>query len=172
MFNKVYTKIAEYCDEHKIKIENAKIYHWGHIEQSILSKLYEKYEDKHDWETLCLIDFCKIFQEEGILIKGVYGFGLKAVGRGMIEHGLIHVPLWEDNITDGLDAMVQAYEIYSNPDINHHDTINNLVKYSHSDVRALERIISYLRRYHVPADELSETDITDVITTVIKDEGN
>lgn len=166
MFDKVYNKIEEFCNEFKIKVQNAKIYHWGHIEQTIISKLYSKYEDKHDWEDLCLIDFCKIFQDEQILVKGVYGFGLKTVGKGMIEHGLIHVPAWEDTVVDGLDAMVQAYEIYSNPDINHDVTINNLIKYGHADVRVLERIINYLRRHHVPAGALPASVITTIMTII------
>ena len=170
MFNKAYSKIEEFCNEYNIKIQNAKIYHWGHIEQTIVSKLYEKYEDRHDWEQLCLIDFCKIFQDEGILVKGVYGFGLKSIGKGIIEHGLIHIPSWEDNVSDGLDAMVQAYEIYNSPDINHEATVNNLIKYNHTDVRMIERIINYLRRHHVPADALPASVVTTIITDTINNE--
>lgn len=149
MFDQFYKKIEEKCKEHRIKIENAKIYHWGNIEQSIISKLYIKYEDKHDWTNLCLIDFCKIFQDDAILIKGVYGFGLKSVGKGMIDHGLIKIASWEDNVEDGLDAMVQAYDIYNNPEENHEIIVKNLINYNHTDVRMIEKIINYLRKNHV-----------------------
>jgi hypothetical protein len=150
MFNNLYSKIQEFCNKYNIKIENAKIFHWGHIEQSTLNKIYEKYYDKHDWENLLLIDFCKLFQNEGILIKGVYGFGLKEIGKGLINHGLINIPSWDDNITNGLDAMVQAYNIYSNPEQNHETTINDIIKYNHTDVRMIEKIINYLRKNHTP----------------------
>jgi hypothetical protein len=165
IFNQLYKKVEEMCVEHNIKIENAKIYHWGNIEQTIVSKLYSKYEDKHEWENLCLIDFCKIFQDEAILIKGVYGFGLKAVGKGLINHGLINIPSWEDSVGDGLDAMVQAYAIYNNPEQNHENTINNLIKYNHTDVRMIEKIINYLRKNHTPFD--SSQLPASVITTII-----
>jgi hypothetical protein len=166
MFDRLYKKIEEKCDEHNIKIENAKIFHWGHIEQSLVAKLYNKYADKHDWKNLCLIDFCRIFQDEAIIIKGVYGFGLKAVGKGLIEYGLINVPSWEDSVSDGLDAMVQAYSVYSNPEQNHGTTVNNLIKYNHTDVRMIEKIINYLRKNHTPFD--SDLPMS-VITTMIND---
>lgn len=166
MIDRLYKKIQEKCDEHNIKIENAKIYHWGHIEQSIVTKLYKKYEDKHDWESLCLIDFCRIFQDETILIKGVYGFGLKSVGKALIEYGLINVSSWTDSVSDGLDAMVQAYSVYSNPEQNHDTTVGNLIKYNHTDVRMIEKIINYLRKNHTPVDSLVPGS---VITTIIND---
>jgi len=150
MFDKLYKKIEEICDENNIKVENAKIYHWGHIEQSTLAKIYAKYQHKHEWEELCLIDFCKIFQDETILVKGVYGFGLKSVGRGLIKHGLINIPAWEDTVTDGLDAMIQAYLIYSSPGDNHDTVISNIIGYNHTDVRMIEKIVSYLRKSHTP----------------------
>ncbi len=164
MFDQLYKKVVEKCNEHTIKIENAKIYHWGHIEQSIISKFYEKYEDKHDWENLCLIDFCKIFQDESILIKGIYGFGLKSVGKGLIGHGLINLASWEDSVGDGLDAMIQAYNIYNNPEQNHETIINNLITYNHTDVRMIEKIINYLRKNHTPFDSSLPNSVITVIT--------
>ncbi len=169
MFDQFYKKIEEKCKEHSVKIENAKIYHWGHIEQSIITKLYVKYENKHNWDNLCLIDFCRIFQDEAILIKGVYGFGLKSVGKGLIKHNLIDMSSWEDSVGDGLDAMVQAYNIYNNPEHNHETTIENLIKYNYTDVRMIEKIISYLRKNHThfnPPVSFPES----VITTIIDDD--
>jgi hypothetical protein len=166
MFNMFYKKVEEECFKHNIKIENAKIYHWGHIEQSTITKLYSKYENKHNWENLCLIDFCKIFQDEAILIKGVYGFGLKAVGKGLIEHGLISIPSWENNVSNGLDAMVQAYTVYSKPEQNHDKIIQNIIKYNHTDVRMMEKIINYLRKNHTPFD-LNQISASVITTSII-----
>jgi hypothetical protein len=158
MFDRLYKQMEIKCAEHNIKIKNAKVFHWGHIEQTLVTKLYTKYEDKHSWEDLCLIDFCKIFQDEAILIKGVYGFGLKAVGKGLIEHRLINMTSWENNVSDGLDAMVQAYSIYSNPDQDHSGIINDLINYNHIDVRMIDKIINYLRKNHIPFNsEISTT---------------
>jgi predicted RecB family nuclease len=86
----------------------------------------------------------------------------------MIKHGLIHIPSWENNVSNGLDAMIQAYEVYNNPDINNESTVNDLIRYNHTDVRMIEKIINYLRKHHVPADVLSAT----VITTIIGDRSN
>lgn len=148
MFNDMYKKINEKCKKYKIDIKNANIYHWGSIEQTIVSKLYNKYENIHNWENLCLIDFCKIFQDENILIKGVYNFKLKSIGKALIKYGLINIPNWKDNVVDGLDAMIQAYDIYNNPNKNHKIITHNLINYNHTDVRMIHKIIEYLRNNH------------------------
>ena len=69
------------CNLFQTEIETVNVYHWGTIEQTILDKIYTKYHDKHNWEPLNLVDFNKIFIDECILIKGVYGFGLKDIGK-------------------------------------------------------------------------------------------
>jgi hypothetical protein len=148
MFNMVYNKIKEICECYKIDVGNAKIFHWGNIEQSIIDGLYIKYEHKHNWEDLLLIDFCKVFQEESILVRGVYDFSIKSIGKGLISHGLIKLPSWDNNMCDGLSAMIQAYDIYKHPEKDHREILNNLVNYNHTDVMMIEKIINYLRKNH------------------------
>ncbi len=151
LFNKMYKKIEEISTLYDIDVENANIYHWGSIEQNIIDNIYKKYEIINDWKTLNLVDFHKIFQDDGILIKDVYGFGLKEISNGLIKHGLIDHDGWDSNVTNGLDAMIQAYNYYkdTNGDTNYDTEImNNIVKYNETDVRLIEKIINYLRLNH------------------------
>jgi len=153
MFDELYKKIEEYSNEYGVDIEDANIYHWGHIEQTVLKRFQKKYYSR--WplgrKNLNLVDFCRIFQDEGILVKGVYGFSLKSIGKELLKQGLIEgINAWEGNISDGLDAMVQAYIVYNNEDRENSEIIKDIIKYNHTDVRMIEKIINYLREYHTP----------------------
>lgn len=154
MFDKFFDKIKEVCKEHDVNANDVNMYHWGNIEQTVLQSIREKYSNPNKWGNLCLVDFCKIFQEESILIKGVYSFGLKNVGKGLINYGLIDIQDWEENVVDGLDAMVQAYSVYENPHQDNSQIINNLIKYNHTDVRIINKIINYLRNNHTINDTI------------------
>ena len=150
IFDQMYNKMDDICNFYEMEVTDANVYHWGTIEQTILDRIYKKYEDRHDWEPLCLVDFNRIFQDEIILVKGVYSFGLKAVGKGLIKHELIVIPDWDPDVSDGLDAMIQAYKVYNEPEEDHEDIIKKLIKYNHTDVRMIEKIINYLRLNHTP----------------------
>ena len=149
IFDQMYHKLDDITARFNLELGETNIYHWGNIEQSILERIYTKYDNKHEWEELNLVDFNKIFQEEAILIKGVYGFGLKQIGQGLINHGLINMELWDSQMANGLDVMVQAYNVY-NTNMDHTDTINRLIKYNQIDVRMIQKIIDYLRKHHIP----------------------
>lgn len=151
IFDEMYKTIHKICEDYDQDLEDTNVYHWGYIEETVLNHINKKYEDRHDWETnFSLVNFNRFFQTEGILVKNVYSFGLKAIGKAMIEYGLIKYSGWTDSIQDGLGAMIKAFEVYENPEKNHSSTINNLIKYNEVDVRMIEKIINYLRKNHTP----------------------
>ena len=152
IFDQMYEKIDEITRDNELEIGDINIYHWGSIEQTTWNRIYEKYVDRHDWEDLNLVDFNKIFIDESILVKGVWGFGLKAVGKGLINHGLIDGINWDSELQSGLDAMILANYIYSTHTITEPDEeiINDLIRYNHIDVKIIEKIINYLRINHTP----------------------
>ena len=47
-------------------------------------------------------------REEPVVVRGAFGFGLKAIAKAMHGHGLIDT-LWDDGPADGLGAMVGAW---------------------------------------------------------------
>lgn len=154
IFDQMFNKMHDISKKYRTRLENNNVYHWGSIERTILNKVSEKYSDKHDWPDLCLVDFNKIVQEEPILIKGVYGFGLKAFGKGLIKHKLINTDDWDSDLGDGLDVMIQAFSIYECPDTDHEEIVNKIIKYNHIDVKMIMKILNYLRNNHVRNNEL------------------
>jgi hypothetical protein len=154
IFDQMYNKIIEILDEHDQELADTNIYHWGAIEQYTIDRMYTKYYDKHDWEKLNLVDFNKVFKEEGILVKGVYGFGLKEIGKAMIKKGLIKLTSWE-SVSNGLDAMIQGYKVYAKQsyetELDAQNRITDLIRYNEVDVRMIEKIINYLRKKHSPS---------------------
>lgn len=127
-------------------ITDANVYHWGSIEKNIVNSMYDKYSTKYNWEPLTLVDMYKIFVSEPIIIKGVYNYSLKTVIGGLIKHDLIEFDAWEDDMSNGLDAMYESYKIYKIYKEN--DTEKKLMKvgkYNEIDVKALDKILEYMR---------------------------
>jgi hypothetical protein len=128
-------------------VTDVNVYHWGSIENGIVNNMYNKYSEKYNWEPLTLVDMYKIFISEPIIIKDVYNYSLKTVVKGLIKHDLIEFEAWEegiDGVSNGLDAMYESYKIYKEND----DVENKLMKvgkYNEIDVRALDKIIEYMR---------------------------
>jgi hypothetical protein len=127
-----------------IDLSDVNVFHWGSIENTILENLCRKYQSK-DWPILNLIDFNKVFVNNRILVKGVYNFGLKSIGKGMIEHGLLDSTGWDPEVSNGLDAMLKMYNIYKNNPDDISEQILPIIKYNEVDVRIMEKIINYLR---------------------------
>lgn len=120
------------------------VFHWGSIENTILENASKKYP-ANEWPVLNLIDFNRVFVNNRILVKGVYNFGLKSIGKGMIEHGLIDSTGWDPEVSNGLDAMLKMYNIYKNSPDGISDEILPIIKYNEVDVRIMEKIINYIR---------------------------
>jgi hypothetical protein len=106
-----------------------------------------------------------VFTSEPIVVKGALNFRLKTIGKAMYKLGLIDI-LWEDNeVTDGLAAMMHAVKYYTgdveNTNVSIMDTI---VDYNEIDCKVIWAIIKYLRLNHtgiVDMDELAELDELD-----------
>ena len=61
-----------------------------------------------------------------------------------IKHGLIDYDAWDDNIENGLDAMIKAHKYYSEG--GSIEEINSLMKYNHVDVKIMLIIIKCFRK--------------------------
>jgi hypothetical protein len=153
IFNELYEKIEEIVNivcidmDIRIELQDVNIYHWGSIENTIISKIYDKYQDKYHWLTLNLVDLNRIFVSEPIIVKDVYNFGLKSVGNGFINNGLIESEGWSEKISNGLDAMITSFNAYKTEDNEHIlEKMKDIIKYNEMDVRIMEKIIDYLRK--------------------------
>ncbi len=145
MFKKMEELVADVNNKigSGIELSDVSVFHWGSIEHTIIDNCSKKYQSK-DWPILNLTDLNKVFVNNKILVKGVYNFGLKSIGRGMIEHGIIGSPGWDPEVSNGLDAMLKMYNVYNmEKNINTH--ILPIIKYNEMDVKIMEKIINYLR---------------------------
>lgn len=152
IFNKMYTTMQNLIDEINssfklnMNITDANVYHWGSIENSIIKNIYDIYSYKYRWEPLTLVDLYKIFISEPIIIKDVYNYSLKTVIKGMISNGLIEFESWNEDLSNGLDAMLASYKIYKESRCDEIPLkLVNVIKYNEIDVSALVKIIEFLR---------------------------
>lgn len=94
------------------------LYHWSNAEISIYNRVLARHIDyflivnpnfkriMYQW-----IDLYNTFINYGIIINNSYNFKLKNIGNSLFNLGLINTKL-DDNIVDGLDAMIKALKYY------------------------------------------------------------
>lgn len=123
--------------EFKKFIKNRTIIHWSYAEKSILNKIYTKYSDlirNHKW-----FDLYNYFINHKITIKGSYNFKLKNIGNALVNNKLINK--FDDNISDGFEAMNSAIEYYNS---KNNEIIQNIISYNENDCKLLYQIFSIL----------------------------
>lgn len=138
---KIFRDLIQTIEE-ELKINNVKhanFYHWGHVERTIYEGICNKYNINYN---INFVDFCRIFNDEPILMKGVFDFSLKSVAKFLIKHKLIN---HEDyKISGGLEAMVIAYKCYVESELNGAEMLN-IIEYNKYDCIFIWEIINYLR---------------------------
>ena len=134
--------------------EEVLIYHWSPAEVSTYENAYKSAQDRHPniyWPTLRWFDFLQeVIRQEPVTIKGAFSFGLKAIAKAMYKHGLIHTN-WADGPTDGLGAMVAAWNAHNNRQgrkLGQMQLIQDIQKYNEVDCKVMMEIIQYLRENH------------------------
>jgi predicted RecB family nuclease len=126
--------------------KGARCFHWAPAEVVVWKKMCEKHGIKND---IVWIDMCKVFKQEPIVIKGCFSFSLKAVAGALYQHGLIGTR-WEDDIGNGVEAMLCAHRIYEQAEreklrVQEYEDFKQLVMYNKTDVRVLYDIVYFLR---------------------------
>jgi hypothetical protein len=102
-----------------------------------------------DWKVEDWADLAKLFQNEPIVIKDCFKFGLKAVAKAMRKHGMISTQM-ESECDSGMAAMVNAWNAYrENEDPVGSDIMKDIAKYNAWDCKMLWEILTYLRANHV-----------------------
>ena len=88
------------------------------------------------------------FKENEILILGALNFSLKTIAKAMNKHGMIE-SIWEDDITNGLDAMFFSWKEYlKNNNITQSGIFKNIIKYNEIDCKTTFEILQYLKINH------------------------
>lgn len=140
----IINQFMMFIDERRKNEERIRIFHWGHIERTMLLNYCS-----NKWNNiLCFVDFidvCSIFQKEPIIIKGMKNFGLKNVANAMYKNKLIK-SYWNVTINDGLSAMYNAIQYYrNNESLKNKLIIEEIIKYNYFDCKIVYEIICYLR---------------------------
>ena len=126
---------------------NVSLFHWSGFEPLVLGKACCKHDipmPVFQW-----IDILKMFHEEPIVIKGALNFSLKSVGKALYKLKLIET-VWSesDDVTNGLDAMFQAYLIYKNPDkTNFKKEMDSIQSYNLIDCKIMWEILNALAKH-------------------------
>jgi len=136
-----------------------RIYHWGAFEKTQTEKAIQRIPMIKDM--ICdakFIDYLSdVMRKEPVLINGTLGnMGLKKVANALSQHGCIPSYWVDQNITSGLAAMEEAFNIYKSrmqmitiDDISEDREFQNIIQYNEDDVRSMADIIQYLRTNHV-----------------------
>ncbi len=134
------------------------VFHWSPAESSGLTDGLKSARNRHpkrskSWKEPNWFDFlARVIRAEPVVVRGRMGFGLKNFARSLRSHGLIDTE-WEDNITDGLGAMVGAWAAYressgGEPAVADHEVMRSISRYNEVDCRVMMEAIQYLRRRH------------------------
>ena len=133
------------------------IFHWHWAETGQLEKNYNSARVRHgeqaDWPKLEWYDFLnQVMNKEPVVLKGAWGFGLKAVANGMHRHGMIDTN-WADSPVDGLGAMVGAWHCDAEArrkgtSMADEPLMKDIAEYNEVDCRVMMEIIRHLRQHH------------------------
>ena len=125
---------------------NPKIHYW-HAEKTF----WNSAEAKHDlisnnWKIRKWSDLCKLFQEEPIVIKDCFKFGLKAIAKAMRKHGMISTQN-ESECSNGATAMITAWKTYEeSEDPKNSNEMKDIMRYNEFDCKVLWEILTFLRK--------------------------
>lgn len=126
----------------KLSNDKIPIFHWGHIEYSTFNNIREKHNISH---YLNFIDLNKQFKHAEIYLKGAFNYSLKSIGKAMYSLHFIDTK-WEEEIGNGLDAMVEYYYISKMTDNdNKNNKLQKIIEYNYIDVKVLNEILNWIR---------------------------
>jgi len=132
------------------------VYHWSHAEVSTFDSAFNSAKNRHadkEWPTLNWYDFLQeVIKKEPVVVKGAFGFGLKAIAGSLNKRGLIETS-WDAGPTDGLGAMVGAWwadDEANSKGITMNDIpmVQEISQYNEVDCKVMMEIIEYLRKNH------------------------
>jgi hypothetical protein len=113
-------------------------YYWSDAERQMLTKALGS--ERLNAEGLQLVDMCKIFREGQIILPGQFGYGLKEIGGLMHQYGMIQTGWGNADISNGLDAMVEAIQVYKVK--YNQDFFNEVIRYNYVDCKVMQEIAS------------------------------
>ena len=134
-----------------------RIYHWSPAEVSFMRAACKNRERNggsvpQSWIKLPWFDFLPVVKDQPFVVKGAFGFGLKAIAKNLYKHKLIETS-WGDGPTDGLGAMVGAWYCNKENKVTGKSMrgmryMAEIEEYNIVDCKVMWELINYLREHH------------------------
>ncbi len=128
----------------KLNKNNIKFIHWSNAEINFYNKFLNKHPNKNI-SNLNSFDLHKLFLDNNIIIKGALNFSLKTVATAMYNNKMISTNWDKNGCSNGLQAMLSAYNMYKNKTVLTSKDLKDIIKYNKIDCKVLWEILSYLR---------------------------
>ena len=134
----------------------ANVFHWAPAEETNYETAYNSARKRHPskgWPEVNWFDLLKhVIRAEPVVVRGAFGFGLKAIARAFHAHGLIATS-WGDSPVDGMGAMVGAWRCDDEAaqrggrlvDV---PLMEEIAAYNEVDCKVMMEILHYLRAHH------------------------
>jgi hypothetical protein len=133
----MFTQLRTFMGDHQDVIP---LIHWGNAEKQMLTQSADGLSNVN----FTLIDMCTHMRKNQIVFPGQFGYGLKEVGKVMKNLNLI-TSSWDDaDISNGMDAMVEAIRIYNGKNKVKKDRFTNeIIKYNYNDCKVMYDIVKW-----------------------------
>lgn len=137
------------------------IYFWSNAEIVFFNNAFKKYDNYNELKKIFIdnsnwIDIYKIFIDKQITIKGCLNYKLKTISTVLMNSNLIPKLDFDDEINNGLNAMLYAIKYYkyidscngNNNDDNttKHDGLDIIEKYNELDCLLIYNITQFIMR--------------------------
>ena len=94
------------------------------------------------------VDLYELFTKEGFAVKGSMNFKLKSYIKNLLKLNKINVPLPPDNCSDGISAMMIAWNYYESDESNkekYEKEMRDVVYYNSLDCQYLDVMLTFAR---------------------------
>jgi hypothetical protein len=137
ILEQMFTQLRTFMGDHQDVIP---LIHWGNAEKQMLTQSADGLSNVN----FTLIDMCNHMRKNQIVFPGQFGYGLKEVGTVMKKLNLI-TSSWDDaDISNGMDAMVEAIRIYKGKNKVKKDLFTNeIIKYNYNDCKVMYDIVKW-----------------------------
>lgn len=123
------------------KFNNPRLIHWGHVERTTTTKLFNNHSIYNSDYLLKWYDLNLLFKSGTVLIKDIFKFGLKDIGHAIGINWNI------DNGGETLVVIKECYELTIKNDIllNQIDKYQNTIIYNEMDCKSMWIIIKAIK---------------------------
>jgi predicted RecB family nuclease len=111
-------------------------YHWSNYEKSEFNKIKNSLNICITDDLYQFNDLCKAFQEN-VVIKDSFNFKLKNIATALYKHKMIDTCYSSNNCTNGLDASINALQLYNSnqKNISSHPIMQDIQNYNEIDCK-------------------------------------